>query len=99
MFQELNTVTKDGKTVLEESATDKDCRAQVMKAKFDDDTVNTIINDLDGVCQKQRDLFLSVCLCVSVCYPQPKAHRTLRVQGSVFERRVSGDTRFCCSAR
>lgn len=45
---ELNTVTEDGKTVLEESATDKDCRAQVMKAKFDDDTVNTIINDLDG---------------------------------------------------
>ena len=28
-----------------------------------------------------------------------KAHRTLGVDASVFERRVSGDTRFCCSAQ
>ena len=67
VFQEQNAVSEDGKTVLEESATDKDCRAQVMKAKFDDDTVNTIINDLDGVCQKQRDLFLSFSLPLSFC--------------------------------
>ena len=28
-----------------------------------------------------------------------KAHRTLGVQASVFKRRVSGDTNFCCSAQ
>ena len=31
--------------------------------------------------------------------PVLKAHRTLSVQASVFERRVRGDTRFYCSAQ
>ena len=30
---------------------------------------------------------------------ESKAHRTLGVQTSIFERRVSGDTRFCSSAQ
>ena len=35
----------------------------------------------------------------SGCYMLSKAHRTLSVRASGFERRVSGDTRFRCSAQ
>ena len=35
----------------------------------------------------------------AICNWLSKTHRTLCVQASVFERRVSDDTRFCCSAQ